>query len=259
MRNHIAILLMVLLYAALVACTDQEQDLPRHPNIVLILADDLGYGDLGCYGARLVQTPHIDSLARAGRRYTDAHAPAPVCVPSRYALLTGQNFWRSPGFDRQSLCIADGQVTLPSMLKSAGYATGCVGKWHLGFTRQAPVDWNGVLRPGPLEVGFDYFFGTPMGHGEAPLVVIENDRVVGGDLSDPISVRPSGTWGATQGGTGAGTDPDLLAMRYVDKATSFIRSHAEQPFFLYLPTENVHTPLAPHPEFRGKSRLGEYG
>ncbi|MDX1476044.1 MAG: arylsulfatase, partial [Saprospiraceae bacterium] len=219
----------------------------------------LGYGDLGCYGATMVHTPHLDALAAAGRRYTDAHAPAPVCVPSRYALLTGQYFWRSRGFDRQSLCIGPDQITIGSMLQAAGYATACIGKWHLGFTDQPPVDWNGVLRPGPLDVGFDYFFGTPMGHGEAPLVVIEDDKVVGVSATDPLSVQQEGTWGVTQGGQAAHAISELLTVRYLDKARKFIHQHAETPFFLYLPTENIHTPLTPNPYFHGSSQLGAYG
>ena len=139
------------------------------PNVVLILADDLGFGDLGCYGATRIKTPNIDALASQGVRCTDAHASAAVCTPSRYGLLTGRYFFRNtvkrPAW---SLMLDDNQPTLASAMKSAGYATGCIGKWHLGFTRHAP-DYNQELKPGPLEVGFDYYFGHPPHPQRAPL------------------------------------------------------------------------------------------
>ena len=128
------------------------------PNIVLIYTDDVGYGDVSCYGAQRVATPNIDRIAGGGMRFTNAHSPSATCTPSRYALLTGQYAWRMPGTailpGDAALIIKPGRVTLPSMLKQQGYRTGVVGKWHLGLG-DGKIDWNGEIKPGPLEIGFD--------------------------------------------------------------------------------------------------------
>jgi len=136
---------------------------PDKPNIVLINVDDLGYGDLGCYGATKVKTPNIDKLATEGRIFTDAHAASAVCTPSRYSLLTGrypsrEDLWK-PIFRKDTLLINTSWPTLGSLMKEAGYSTACIGKWHLGFGKTYPVDWSKPLTPGPLELGFDYFLG----------------------------------------------------------------------------------------------------
>ncbi len=158
---------------------------------MLIYADDLGYGDVSCYGATAVKTPNIDRLAAEGLRFTDAHAPAATCTPSRYALLTGEYAWRKAGTGilpgDAALIIEPGRTTLASMLKQAGYATGAVGKWHLGLG-DGDVDWNGKIAPGPLEIGFDYAFLVPATGDRVPCVYVENHRVVGLDPADPIRV-----------------------------------------------------------------------
>ncbi len=149
----------------------------QQPNIVFIFADDLGYGDLGCYGATKVKTPNIDQLATGGRRFTDAHSASAVCTPSRYALLTGEYPHRKnlskPVFLKTGLVIDTQQQTIASVMKEAGDATACIGKWHLGFGQQAPY-WNGELKPGPLELGFDYDFGVPVVNSHPPFVYVEN-------------------------------------------------------------------------------------
>ncbi len=152
------------------------------PNIVLINADDLGYGDLGCYGATHVRTPNIDRLAREGRRFTDAHSASAVCSPSRYGLLTGRyplrkNFW-GPTPMNQRLTIDVTHLTLASLLKGAGYDTSCIGKWHLGFGEKEP-NWNGELKPGPLEVGFEYYLGIPSVNIGPTFLYVHNHRDVG--------------------------------------------------------------------------------
>jgi len=264
------------------------------PNIVLIYADDLGYGDVSCYGATKVATPNIDILARKGVRFTNAHSTAATCTPSRYSLLTGEYAWRRkgtgilPGDAR--LIIAPGRTTLASVLKDAGYATGVVGKWHLGLGG-ADLDWNGEISPGPLDIGFDSCFLIPATGDRVPCVFVENRRVAGLDPADPIHVG----YGTPIGSDPTGKDhPELLKMRpshghdqtivngisrigymsggktarWVDediadvltrRAAAFINKHKDGPFFLYFATHDIHVPRVPHPRFAGKSGLGPRG
>lgn len=264
------------------------------PNILMIYADDLGYGDVSCYGATKIKTPNIDALASAGRRFTNAHAPAATCTPSRYALLTGEYAWRKPGTNvlpgDARLIIDPARVTLPSMMKRAGYATGVIGKWHVGLGAGA-LDWNGVIAPGPKEVGFDESFIIPATGDRVPCVFVENGRVANLDPSDPISVsyeRPVGAeptgkehpemlrMGLTQGhdktivngisrigymsgGQKARWVDEDIADTLTKKAVSFIERHHETPFFLYVATHDIHVPRVPHPRFVGKSGLGPRG
>lgn len=186
---------------------------PRPPNIVLILADDVGYGDFSCYGATRVATPNVDRLAARGMRFTDAHSSSATCTPSRYSLMTGEYAWRKKGTNilpgDAALIIEPGRATLPSVLHAAGYATGCVGKWHLGLGR-GNIDWNGEIQPGPLEVGFDYSFIIPATGDRVPCVFVENHRVFGLDPQDPIQV----SYNEKVGNDPTGRErPDLLAMK----------------------------------------------
>ena len=179
----------------------------ERPNIIYILTDDVGYGDVGCYGATHVKTPNIDRLAKEGTRFTDAHATATVCTPTRYAFMTGRYAWRQPGTGiapgDSPLLIKPGTVTVPSMLKQAGYTTAVVGKWHLGLG-DGPTDFNGEIKPGPLELGFDYAFIIPATGDRVPCVFVENHRVVGYDPADPIQV----SYGEKIGNGPFGNDPD---------------------------------------------------
>jgi len=265
------------------------------PNIIYIITDDLGYGDIGCYGARKVKTPNLDRLASQGCRFTDAHSTASVCTPTRYALLTGRYAWRQPGTgiapgDAPAL-LKPGTATVPSMLKAAGYKTGVVGKWHLGLGDGPKTDFNGDIKPGPLEIGFDYAFYIPATGDRVPCVLVENHRVVGYDPADPIRV----SYGAKIGDEPTGDDPNVKlkikggpghtntvingiprigfmtggkAARWVDediadtltaKAVKFIESNKAGPFFLYLATHDIHEPMVPHPRFRGTSECGWRG
>lgn len=244
-----------------------------HPNIVVIFADDLGYGDLSCYGATKVKTPNLDQLAAEGRRFTDAHSASAVCTPSRYALLTGDYPHRkglsNPVFLKTGLVIDTNRQTIATVLKDAGYATACIGKWHLGFGDKAP-DWNGELKPGPLELGFDYYFGVPVVNSHPPFVYVENYRVVGHVPEDPFVFGKKAKtreffekMGMSQiGGADAAHelyDDELVGTELVKKSTKWIEEQEENPFFLYLATTNIHHPFTPHPRFQGTSECGPYG
>jgi len=266
----------------------------RPPNIVLIYADDLGYGDLSCYGAKGVRTPNIDRLAGSGIHFTNTHASSATCTPSRYSLLTGEYAWRKEGTGilpgDAPLIISPGRPTLPSMLKRQGYRTAAVGKWHLGLGA-GNIDWNGDIRPGPLEIGFDYCFLMPATADRVPCVFVENHRVANLDPKDPIRV----SYTTPFPGEPLGRDhPELLKMKpshghdqaivngvsrigymtggksalWVDeniadvltaKATAFITREKSNPFFLYFATHDIHVPRMPNPRFAGKSQMGPRG
>lgn len=164
----------------------------NRPNVIFIYADDLGYGDLSCYGATKIKTPHLDKLAKQGIRFTNAHTTSATCTPSRYALMTGQYPWRKTGTGvlpgDAALIIPTDKTTLPNVFKQAGYKTGIVGKWHLGLGDQVEKNWNGEIKPGPNETGFDYSFIFPATADRVPTVFVENHHVVALDTSDPIAV-----------------------------------------------------------------------
>ena len=243
------------------------------PNVVFIFADDLGYGDLGCYGATKVQTPNIDRLATEGRRFTDAHSASAVCTPSRYALLTGEYPHRKnlskPVFLKTGLVIDTRQQTIASLMKDAGYATACIGKWHLGFGERAP-NWNGDLKPGPLEVGFDYYYGVPVVNSHPPFVYVEDHKVVGLVADDPFVFGKKAKtreffekMGLDQiGGADAAHalyDDEAVGTTLAGKAVDWIKARGKDPFFLYLATTNIHHPFTPARRFKGSSKCGPYG
>lgn len=249
--------------SALISAPNSKSGSNR-PNIVIILADDLGIGDLSCYGATKVQTPIIDKFATQGVQFSDAHAATAVCTPSRYTVLTGRYCWRTLlkndcVFGHDTLMIEEDRMTLPSMLKSVGYKTACIGKWHLGFGHEYP-DWNGELKPGPLEIGFDYYFGIPVTNAQKPDVYIENHRVVNLDPKDPIRLGADSKTNKMTGGTAARYIPEELCTTETNKAVKYIETASQDsPFFLYFTPSNVHAPFSPHPRFRGKSQCGLYG
>ncbi len=258
------------------------------PNIVYILADDMGTGDPGCYNAdSKIPTPNIDRLAAEGMRFTDAHSPSAVCSPTRYGVLTGRYAWRTRmktgvlwGYSRS--LIEPDRLTVAQMLKSQGYQTACVGKWHLGF--QSPdvaedgkpndssdlksnhphaVDYAQPLRPGPVTVGFDYFFGIPASLDMYPYVYVENDRPLAAptDLLAGSKNRRAGGGGFwREGPASPGFQPVEVLPKLAEKATQWIgKQSAEQPFFLYFPLSAPHKPWVPSPEFEGRSQAGYYG
>ena len=245
------------------------------PNIVLIYADDLGYGDLSCYGAVKVKTPHCDKLAAAGIRFTDGHSVASVCTPSRYSLMTGEYAFRKKGTGIASglagLLIDPGRMTLPSLLRQGGYRTGVVGKWHLGLGT-TPTDYNHPLKPGPREVGFDYAWILPATGDRVPCVWVENDRVVNLDPKDPIRldyqvkrgdpasfVNDIPRIGGQTGGRAALWKDDAMSSVIAEKGCSFIEKSKDKPFFLFLATHNIHVPRVPNARFKGKSDCGVRG
>jgi arylsulfatase A-like enzyme len=256
--------------------------------------DDLGYGDIGAYGATEINTPNMDKLAEGGLRFTQGYAASATCTPSRYALLTGVYPWRNkdakilPG--TAPLLIDTDQLTLPKMLKDEGYHTGVVGKWHLGLG-DGQVDWNQRISPGPNEVGFDYSYIMAATQDRVPTVYLEDGKVVGLDPSDPIEVdyeenfegEPTGrdnpemlkmNWhhghnnsivngipriGFMKGGEQALWVDEDMADHFLAKAQQYVREHKEDPFFLYYALQQPHVPRTPHPRFEGKSGMGPRG
>ena len=253
---------------------------PAKPNIIVILADDIGWGDAGSYGATKIKTPNIDRLAAGGQRFVNAQASAAVCTPTRYSMITGQYGFRRDvdGVDKgvangaSPLVIPTDMTTAPGLLQKAGYHTGIVGKWHLGFGLSKP-DYNAELRPGPLEVGFDEFFGFPATNDRIPTVLVRDHRVLGLDPSDPIEYTYNkeeakrlgfSSWAAGRnrigwgkGGKVAWWDDKTLADVNTREAVQFIERNKDQPFFLYFAPHNVHAPIIPGPRFAGTSGLSE--
>lgn len=252
-----------------------EEPAASRPNIVFILADDIGYGDFGCYGATKVKTPNVDRLASQGLRFTDAHSMASVCTPSRYALLTGEYAFRKKGTGIASgiegLLIDPKRTTVPSLLKKAGYTTGVVGKWHLGLGTQ-PTNYNVEVKPGPLEIGFDYAWIMPATGDRVPCVWMENRRVVNLDPADPIKLDYSVNRGAPgsfvngiprigrqTGGKAALWKDDEMSFVIAQKSCAFIEQNKDKPFFLYMATHNIHVPRVPNEKFKGSSDCGVRG
>lgn len=237
------------------------------PNVVLIYADDLGYGDLGCYGNTRIPTPHIDRLAGQGMLFRQAYTTASVCTPARYGLLTGCYPWRTwlkkGVVGNTPALIEPDTFTMVDLFKTAGYRTAAIGKWHLGFGQrgQKDLDWNAETPKGPREIGFDYFFGMPVSHFYPPYVYIENRRVHNLDPADPLSLEwPKEPGMPTQrGGNSATYKQEEAGPELAARACRWIEENKQNPFFLYYAAIEPHDPYTPHPEFVGKSQAGLYG
>lgn len=268
---------------------------PDSPNVILIYTDDLGIGDLSCYGATQVSTPHIDRLAGEGLRFTNAYSTSATSTPSRYGMLTGIYPWRkdntgiAPG--NSGLLIDTATVTVADVFQRAGYTTGVIGKWHLGLGPESGPDFNTYIAPNTNDIGFDYEFIIPATVDRVPCVFVENGRVVNLDPDDPIYVdygKKVGDWptgeenpelltlkpsqghnntivngisriGYMTGGKSALWKDDEIAQTIVTKAEKFITENREKPFFLFFGTHDIHVPRVPHADFRGKSGLGDRG
>jgi arylsulfatase A-like enzyme len=224
------------------------------PNVVVIMADDLGWADVGCYGAKGVRTPNMDRIAREGVRFTEAHSESACCTPTRYGLLTGRYSWRGRlksgvlGWN-SPLLIEDGRMTAAALMKSAGYATACVGKWHLGIGENGP-DWDGELKPGPLEVGFDSYFGV-LGDNHTLPILAQDRRLV--DPEDAKRVRHYGDKALQK------ARQHEIGPRLSQKAVEFIERSRDRPFFLLYTPCSIHWPISPAPPFQGTSEAGPRG
>jgi arylsulfatase A len=291
MKKILFLALMVVFVSS--SCKNQMNKKVQKPNILFIYVDDLGYGDLSCYGATAVQTPNVDSLAHHGMRFTDAHCSASTCTPSRFALLTGSYAFRNnaailPG--DAPLIIDTKKETIASMLKKEGYATGVIGKWHLGLGDGKP-DWNNAIKPGPLEIGFDYSFLIPATPDRVPTVYVENHKVFNLNNNDQIKIyynkrvgndpiglehpemlkmqadsQHSGTIvngisriGFMKGGHQAYWKDEDFGTVLNQKAKEFITQHKDQPFFLYYSLPTIHVPRAPNAKFVGATKMGPRG
>ena len=287
----------VVLGIGLVGCNSKPKEGAKtesKPNIVFIYLDDLGYGDMGAYGATELKTPNMDRLANGGVRFTNGHATSSTCTPSRYGLLTGVYPWRNKEArilaGSAALIIDTAQITLPKILKAKGYHTGIVGKWHLGLG-DGNVDWNGKVTPGPNEVGFDYSYIMAATQDRVPTVYIDNGHVDGLDPNDPIQVdyknnfegQPTGKdnpelltlkWhhghnnsivngipriGYMKGGEAAKWSDVDMADHFLAKAQAYVKSHKNEPFFLYYAMQQPHVPRTPNPRFVGTSGMGPRG
>jgi arylsulfatase A-like enzyme len=294
-KNVMSCLIISMVFLTVgIAKAQQENDKKNLPNIVFIYADDLGYGDLGVYGATEIKTPNMDALANGGIRFTNGYATSATCTPSRYGLLTGIYPWREkdakilPG--TAPLLIGTNQMTIPKMLKEKGYHTGIVGKWHLGLGN-GNLDWNKKISPSPNEVGFDYSFIMAATQDRVPTVYIQNGVVVGLDPKDPIQVNYDQNF---EGEPTAISNPELVKMKwhhghnnsivngvprigfmtggksatwndidmadtFLAEANGYVKNHKNEPFFLYYALQQPHVPRIPHPRFAGKSGMGPRG
>ena len=284
------------IFLALFIAFNQEA-IAEKPNIIVIMADDLGYGDIGCYGAKPknLKTPNIDKLASNGLRFTSGYCSASTCTPTRFSFLTGKYAFRQANTGiappNGPAIIQPGTETLPSILKKAGYATAVIGKWHLGLGGPAGPDWNGELKPGPREIGFDYCYLLPTTNDRVPQVYVENSHVKNLDPDDPLWVgrkkpdpnHPTGIthrntlkmdWshghnstihngisriGFYTGGHSARFRDEDLADEWVKQSNKWIESNKDNPFFLFFSSHDLHVPRIPHERFRGTSALSYRG
>ncbi|MBL9209650.1 MAG: arylsulfatase [Opitutaceae bacterium] len=285
MFHRLLILASVLVLAPAINAADK-------PNVIVIMADDLGYGDLSAYGATAFKTPHIDRLAAEGVRFTSGYCTASTCTPTRYSFLTGSYAFRRKGTGiappNGRLVVPPDSVTIADLAKTAGYRTAVIGKWHLGLGDESGPNWNGEIKPGPREIGFDYSFLLPTTNDRVPQVYLENGRVLNLDPRDPLWVgdrkpaedHPTGIthrstlkmdWshghngtihngisriGFYTGGQAARFRDEDLGDKWVEKSVAWLEANRGQPFFLFFASHDLHVPRMPHERFQGKTGLG---
>ena len=284
--------LCLLLFAGLLSSQSLAAE---KPNIIVIMADDMGYGDLSCYGATRVKTPNIDRLAAEGQRFTSGYCSASTCTPTRYSFLTGNYAFRRKGTGiappNSPAIIQPGKETIASLLQNVGYSTAVIGKWHLGLGGPEGPNWNGDLKPGPLDIGFRFNFLLPTTNDRVPQVYVRNHRVLNLDPEDPLWVgkkkpsadHPTGIthrdtlkmdWthghnstihngisriGFYTGGHAARFRDEDLADEWVNQSNKWIEGNKDKPFFLFFSSHDLHVPRIPHERFQGKSPLGFRG
>jgi arylsulfatase A-like enzyme len=294
MQRKLIPFLIITLALAFNLISEDARGNERPPNVIVIMADDLGYGDLSCYGATSVQTPNIDRLASQGQRFTSGYCSASTCTPTRYSFLTGTYAFRKKGTGiappNSPALIPANTPTIASILKSAGYQTAVIGKWHLGLGSDRP-DWNGILKPGPLEIGFDRCLLLPTTNDRVPQVYVENHRVLNLDPKDPLWVgdkkpsedHPTGIthrdtlkmdWshghnstihngisriGFYTGGHAARFRDEDLSDKWVEESIAWMESNRDQPFFLFFSSHDLHVPRVVHERFQGATELGPRG
>ncbi|MFK8111887.1 MAG: arylsulfatase [Rubripirellula sp.] len=282
---------VALCFVAFGSCAEADA---KQPNVIVIMADDMGYGDVSCYGATALQTPNIDRLASEGIKFTSGYCSASTCTPTRYSFLTGTYAFRRPGTGiappNSPALIPGGTDTIASVLKSVGYKTAVIGKWHLGLGSDMP-DWNGDLKPGPLEIGFDHCFLLPTTNDRVPQVYVQDHRVLNLDPADPLWVgkkkpsedHPTGIthrdslkmdWshghnstihngisriGFYTGGHAARFRDEDLSDKWVEQSEQWIEANQEEPFFLFFASHDLHVPRVVHERFQGKTALGPRG
>lgn len=283
--------------AALLPATEDSAATVKSPNFIVIYADDLGFGDLGCYGATEIATPHLDRMASEGVRFSHAYATAATCTPSRYSMLTGSYPWRNSRArilaGDAPMIIGPNELTLPKVLQRAGYGTGVIGKWHIGLG-DGEIDWNGEIRPSPLDVGFDESFIMAATNDRVPCVYVEGRRVFNLDPNDPLEVSyakenpfpevPTGQThperltmphsdnqhhgtivngvpriGFSRGGKAATWDDTTMTDVFLQRTKDFLNRKKGAPFFLYLALHQPHVPRIPSPRFAGVSKVGVRG
>ena len=296
-KNLFGIVLILFSGFFIISCNSILNKKIIQPNIIIIYTDDLGYGDVSAYKKGTLNTPNIDKLANEGIRFNNGYSSSATCSPSRYALLTGTYPWRNPRakiITGGSLIIDTTEMTIPKILKTQGYHTGIVGKWHLGLG-SGKINYNSNISPGPNQIGFDYSHIMADTQDRVPCVYIENGDVINLDQNDPIEVNffhqkenndyglPTGLknpelttmkWhhghngsivngvpriGYMKGGEKARWSDIDMADHFLKKAQDYIKKNKENPFFLYYTLQQPHVPRTPHPRFEGKSGMGPRG